>query len=146
MKKFLYLALLLLLSCNRNFKVERVIDGDTIVLQNGERVRYIGIDTPEMKPIEYYAEEATIANRKLVEGKIVRLEFDVERRDIYRRLLAYVFVDTIFVNAWLIKEGYARTYFFSSNLRYKTLFLKLEKEAKDEGRGIWAKELSYLVH
>ncbi len=146
MKKFLCLALLLLISCNRSFKVERVIDGDTIILQNGERVRYIGIDTPEMNPLEYYAWEATVANLKLVEGKIVRLEFDVERRDRYKRLLAYVFVDTIFVNAWLIKEGYARTYFFPPNIRYKTLFLKLEKEAKSEGLGIWAKELSQTIH
>ncbi len=138
MKIFFYLVFLLLLSCNHEFKVRRVIDGDTIVLQNGERVRYIGIDTPEMRPLEYYAEEATVANRKLLEGKTVRLEFDVERRDIYKRLLAYVFVDTIFVNARLVEEGYARTYFFPPNTRYKTLLLKMEKEAKSKERGIWA--------
>ena len=96
-KVFLYLIILLstvsLCSQEAGFtaKVQRVIDGDTIELENGETVRYIGIDTPETKHpekgIEYYGQEAYLANKNLVEGKTVRLEFDVKERDKYGRLL-----------------------------------------------------------
>ena len=114
----LFLFLILAVGCSRGvIKVEKVIDGDTILLKNGERVRYIGIDTPETvhptKPVEYYGKEATQANRRLVENKVVRLEFDVQTRDKYGRLLAYVWVvhhgvDSIFVNAELVRQGYAK--------------------------------------
>ena len=103
-------------------KVARVIDGDTIELENGERVRYIGIDTPETKhpskPVEYYRKEADSANQSLVEGKGVRLEFDIQERDQYGRLLAYVYVDDIFVNAWLVENGYAQVMTIPPNVRY----------------------------
>ena len=120
-------------------RVVRVIDGDTIVLENGEKVRYIGIDTPETKhpskPIAYYGKEATEANRRLVENKTVRLEFDAQERDRYGRLLAYVYVDTIFVNAKLVKQGYAKVSTYPPNVKYQDIFLKLEREARKEGRG-----------
>jgi micrococcal nuclease len=124
--------------------VEKVIDGDTIVLKNGERVRYLGIDAPETRfspfGAEYYGEEAKKRNRELVEGRRVRLEFDVEKRDKYGRLLAYVFVDSIFVNALLLREGYAKLHFIPPNNRYLDLFIKLEKEAKLTNQGLWRRK------
>ena len=96
-KSFLYLLIILttVALCSQEAgytaKVQRAIDGDTIELANGEKVRYIGIDTPETKHpekgVEYYGQEAYLANKNLVEGKEVRLEFDVQERDKYGRLL-----------------------------------------------------------
>ncbi|MCD6156606.1 MAG: thermonuclease family protein [Candidatus Atribacteria bacterium] len=121
--------------------VEEVIDGDTIKLKSGERVRYIGIDTPELKgkdgKPEFYAWEAKEANRKLVEGKKVKLEFDVEKRDRYGRLLAYVYVDGLMVNEWLVANGYARAVVFPPNVKYEEHFRRLEDEAQELGLGIW---------
>lgn len=125
------------------YKVKRVIDGDTIELENGEPVRYIGIDTPETKhpskPLQYYGKEASEANRSLVEGKEVRLEFDVQQRDKYGRLLAYVYVGDTFVNAWLVENGYAQILTIPPNVKYQDKFLELQKKAREEGRGLWAK-------
>lgn len=132
---------LVLCGCKSEFRVAKVIDGDTIELTNGKRVRYIGIDTPERYPPrgpQYYGEEAKEANRMLVEGKKVRLEWDVIKRDKYGRLLAYVFVDTIFVNAELLRFGHAKVYFIPPNVRYRTLFAKLEAEACSTQQGLWA--------
>ena len=125
--------------------VERAVDGDTVVLVGGERVRYIGIDTPELhhpkKPVERYAREAKEFNRRLVEGKKIRLETDVERRDKYGRLLAYVFLeDGRFVNAELIKEGYAQLLTIPPNVRYVDLFTGLQKQARENKRGLWGKK------
>jgi len=125
--------------------VLRVIDGDTIeVAYQGqrERVRYIGINAPEIhhprKGVEYYGQEAQAANRRLVEGKTVRLEFDVQRRDRYGRLLAYVFLpDGTFVNAWLVEHGYAQVMTIPPNVRYQDLFLRLQREAREARRGLW---------
>lgn len=125
--------------------VERVIDGDTVVLVGGEKVRYIGVDTPELqhrpkKKAQPYAKEATEFNRGLVEGKKVRLEMDVERRDKYTRLLAYVYLeDGRFVNAELLKEGYAQLLTIPPNVRYVDLFTGLQKQARDAKRGLWGK-------
>ncbi|MDI3543444.1 MAG: micrococcal nuclease [Candidatus Atribacteria bacterium] len=124
------------------YLVTRVIDGDTIELANGEKVRYIGIDTPELhhpqKDVEYYAQEAYEANRKLVEGKRVRLELDVEERDRYGRILAYVYVDDLMVNEWLVANGYARVATFPPNVKYAERFLQLEREARQAKVGLWA--------
>lgn len=129
-------------SINR-FYVKRVIDGDTIVLANNERVRYIGIDTPEIahpkKPVEWMGKEAAEFNRRLVEHKWVNLEFDVEIRDKYGRLLAYVYIDGVFVNAELVKEGYAKVYTVPPNVKHAELFLKLQREARTANRGLWSK-------
>jgi micrococcal nuclease len=126
------------------FKVERVVDGDTIKLANGERVRYIGIDTPETKhprkPVEYFGKEASAANKKLVEGKKVRLELDVQKRDRYGRLLAYVYVGDIFVNAWLVENGYAQVATYPPNVKYQKMFLKLQNEARASSKGLWQKK------
>ncbi len=106
------------------------------------KVRYIGVDTPEthhpMRGVEPYGMEAAEANRKLVDGKTVRLEFDVEQRDRYGRLLAYVYLeDGTFVNAWLVENGYAMVMTIPPNVKHQALFLKLQREAREAGRGLW---------
>ncbi|MCI0407280.1 MAG: thermonuclease family protein [Acidobacteria bacterium] len=133
---------------NITVKVVRVVDGDTIdvcCLQGKEeRVRYIGVNTPEThhptKGIEYYGREAAAANRRLVEGKTVRLEFDVQLRDPYRRLLAYVYLeDGTFVNAWLVEHGYAQVMTVPPNVKHQDLFLSCQQAAREAGRGLWGK-------
>ena len=117
----------------------RVIDGDTIELLNGERVRYIGIDAPEMRPrAEPWAREATEANREMVEHEMVRLVLDVEERDQYGRLLAYVYVNDTFVNAELVRMGLARVLFYWPNVKHRDHFEELEREAQEARRGIWS--------
>lgn len=124
--------------------VERVIDGDTIVLVGGEKVRYIGVDTPELphpkKRAQPYAKEAMEFNRRLVESQKVRLEMDVERQDKYSRTLAYVFLENgRFVNAELLKEGYAQLLTIPPNVRYVDLFTSLQSQARENKRGLWGK-------
>lgn len=116
--------------------VTRVIDGDTIEIGGGERVRYIGIDTPEVG--EPYYQEATEANRNLVEGRKVRLEKDVEDRDEYGRLLRYVWVNDTMVNAELVRSGYAYSYSYRPNIRYQEYILQAEKEAREQKLGLWS--------
>jgi len=102
------------------FRVIEVIDGDTIVIEGGERVRYIGIDAPEMgPPPEPFAVEAWQTNRELVEGKAVRLERDVSATDRYGRLLCYVYVDATFVNAELVRQGLARARAYHPDTKYQ---------------------------
>jgi micrococcal nuclease len=115
--------------------VVRVIDGDTIELSDGRHVRYLGIDTPELG--EYYAEEATARNIELVEGKIVELQSGKRDEDEYGRLLRYVYVDGIFVNAELVAQGYATAYIFDPNDRYSQVLVQLEQYAKLRKRGLW---------
>lgn len=121
------LLVLILAACVQDATVDviRVVDGDTIVVEidgRRERVRYIGIDTPEMndnrEAILARAREATEANELLVGGKSVRLEFDVQRRDKYGRLLAYVWVDDTLVNEELVRGGFARLLTIPPNVKY----------------------------
>ena len=124
--------------------VKKVIDGDTVELTNGERVRYIGINTPEIahygKAAEYYGKEAKEFNKRLVLGKNIRLEFDEERYDKYSRTLAYVYLeDGTFVNAELVKLGYAKTMPIKPNTRYAELFKQMQNEAKIKRKGVWAR-------
>jgi micrococcal nuclease len=122
-------------------KVVAVLDGDTIVISGGERVRYLGLNTPEThhpdKLPEYCGQEAFEANRRLVAGKTVRLEFDERRRDQYGRLLAYVYVGNLFVNAELIRQGYAQVSTYRENQRHHDEFIRLQKSAIDARRGLW---------
>ena len=125
--------------------VEQVVDGDTIHVRLGarvEKVRYIGINTPEVhhptKGEEPGGREATQVNRRLVEGKRVRLELDVRERDRYGRLLAYVWVGDVMVNAELVRLGYAQVMTIPPNVRHQELLLKLQREAREAGRGLWA--------
>ncbi len=122
--------------------VVRVIDGDTIELEDGRRVRYIGIDTPETvhpeKDVECYGPEATARNRELVEGKNVELQAGVEESDRYGRLLRYVHVDGRFVNALLVAEGYAHASPFGNERRFRQVFAQLEQYSQLRDRGMWA--------
>ena len=126
-----------------NFKVVYIYDGDTVKLSNGEKVRYIGIDTPEMNynnpPAEYFAQEAKEYNAKLVLGKKVKLEFDVVKRDKYGRLLAYVYIDGKHISQDMIERGFAKVLMIPPNLKFADYFLTLQNLAKEEKRGIWSK-------
>ena len=122
----------------------RVVDGDTIDVQLADRVekvRYIGVNTPEIhhpiKGEEPGGREAAEVNRRLVAGRHVRLELDVRTRDRYGRLLAYVWLGDTMVNAELVRRGYAQVMTVPPNVRYQDLFLKLQREARDAGRGLW---------
>ncbi len=120
-------------------RVARVIDGDTVVLGTGEHLRYVGINTPEMNPLQPFAREATEANRKLVEGKTVRLEKDVSETDRYGRLLRYVWVDNTMVNLELVRQGLAEASAYPPDVRYRAIFEAAEAEARLARRGMWAK-------
>jgi len=123
--------------------VKRVVDGDTVELQDGRKVRYIGINTPETvhpnKKVECFGKEASSFNKKLVEGKVVELEKDVSEVDRYGRLLRYVYVNGLFVNEYLVREGYANVSTFPPDVKYKDLFLEAEREARDGSKGFWSK-------
>ncbi len=126
-------------------EVVRVVDGDTIRVRIGERlerVRYIGVNTPEVhhprKGEEPGGREAMAVNRELIAGKHVRLELDVQDRDRYGRLLAYVWRDRVMVNAELVRRGFAQVMTIPPNVRYQQLFLRLQREARESGRGLWA--------
>ena len=125
----------------------RVIDGDTILLTGGERVRLIGVDTPEIanphrpekKFGEEFAKEASAFTERLAEGKPVRLEFGREREDVYGRTLAYVYLeDGTLLNAALIRQGFGTAY-TRYPFRFEEEFIRLEKEARQNGRGMWAR-------
>ena len=117
------------------FLVTRVIDGDTIELSNGDRVRYIGIDTPE-KDICYF-QEASQKNSELVLNKQVKLEKDVSETDRYGRLLRYVYIDNIFVNELLVREGYANASSYPPDVKYQEVFTLAEQEARTHAKGLW---------
>lgn len=120
--------------------VTQVIDGDTIIIEGGYRVRYIGIDAPEVYPRpEAYGIQAWQANRELVEGKRIHLERDISETDKYGRLLRYVYVDGIFVNAELVGQGLAQAKAYPPDTKYQGYLEKLEQEARKAERGIWAK-------
>lgn len=119
--------------------VFRVIDGDTVELSSGERVRYIGIDTSELFPEpQCGAEAAAELNRYLVEGKEVELLPGLENRDRFGRLLRYVFAENVFVNAQLVREGLARAQGFHPDERFRQVLVQLAVDAKTAGRGFWA--------
>ena len=121
-------------------RVIQVVDGDTVVIEGGQRVRYIGIDTPELgPPAEPFAIEARQANRVLVEGKEVRLEKDASETDRYGRLLRYVYVDGTFVNAELVRQGLAHARDYPPDTRRQDTLNEMEDEARQAGRGIWAR-------
>lgn len=125
------------------YRVADVIDGDTIAIDDvkGTRVRYIGIDTPEIarqdSPGDPFSEEAREFNDELVRGKTVRLEYDTERYDVYGRLLAYVFTNGVSVNEQLLRSGLATPLFIEPNVKYMDAFTRAAEEAKKEKRGIW---------
>ena len=126
--------------------VQQVIDGDTVQLGDGQMVRYIGIDAPEVRrhvggewvmDPEPFAQAATEANRQLVEGQRVRLEYDAQTHDRYGRLLAYVYVGEQMVNEALVADGYAHVLTIPPNVRYAEQFRLLANEARRARRGLW---------
>jgi len=117
--------------------VSRVIDGDTIELVDGRRVRYLGIDTPELG--EFYGAEASARNRELVEGKVVELQRGKRDIDEFGRLLRYVYVNGVFVNAELVAQGYATAYIFDPDERYSQILVQLEQYAQMRKQGLWEK-------
>ena len=119
-------------------RVIEVIDGDTIKLENGEKVRYIGVNTPEIKEEECFASEAKRKNEELVKGKIVKFKKDVSEKDSYGRLLRYVYQDDLFVNLFLVKEGFAVSFPWPPDLKYVDLLNQAEQKAKEENKGLWS--------
>ena len=128
-------------------RVARVIDGDTIEIADGRLVRYLGIDAPELRrrvggrwveQPDPFGREATALNRRLVEGRTVRLEYDVRTHDRYGRLLAHVYVGSESVNATLLKEGAARVRIIPPNVRYADEFRRFAAEARRQRRGLWS--------
>jgi micrococcal nuclease len=124
--------------------VVEVVDGDTIhvaIAGREESVRYIGIDTPESaipgeRP-ECFGKRAAGLNRELVHGERVTLVFGDERRDHYGRMLAYVYVGERFVNAEIVRRGYAHTLAIAPNTDFADRFGELEQAAANAGRGLW---------
>lgn len=122
-------------------KVTKVIDGDTIEIEGGQRVRYIGIDTPETvhpsKPVECYGKEASDENKELVLGKEVKLEKDVSETDKYGRLLRYVWLGDMMVNEHLVREGYAQSSTYPPDVKYQDRFIEAQRKARGEKKGLW---------
>ena len=138
--------------------IERIVDGDTLVVRITSRsqgpglgdafigrsypVRLIGIDTPESvdprRPVECFGREAGYATSALVDGRTVRLVKDVEEADRYGRLLRYVYMEAEMVNARLVANGYALAYTYPPNVRHAELFVRLEREARADERGLWS--------
>jgi micrococcal nuclease len=135
---FLSALLLLPVACKQpanTVTVVRVIDGDTIVIEGGYHVRYIGIDSPESD--ELYYSEAKQMNTDLIAGRQVRLESDISDKDKYGRLLRYVFVDDIFVNAEMVRRGCAWSSAFPPDIKYQVYLEAMEKEARELKCGFW---------
>ncbi len=122
--------------------VHWVIDGDTFELKNGQRIRLIGVDSPEYQPWkrkpEFYGKEASLYLRHLLNKKKVRLQKDAQAKDNYGRTLAYVYLENgEFVNLLLVQKGYAKAKNYPPNNRYRDLLKKAQQEAKQNKRGLW---------
>lgn len=128
--------------------VERVVDGDTIILEDGRTIRYLNIDTPESvkpnTPVQCYAKEASAINRELVDKRTIYIKYDEQERDRYGRELRFIFLkaeDTSdiekSVNAYLVEMGFARSMIYKPNDTYENDFYTLERQAKRNNIGIW---------
>src|SRR3990167_7168568 len=125
--------------------VKRAIDGDTVELENGEKVRYIGIDTPETldprKPVQCFGKNASAKNKELVEGKPVWLVKDITDKDKYGRLLRYVYLgdptqeSSTFVNLELVKQGFAHSYSYPPDIKFQEEFIQAERVARETKLG-----------
>ncbi len=132
-------------------KVLRVVDGDTIEVEysgQARRLRYIGVNTPETvdprRPVQCFGKEASNENKRLLEGKPVFLEKDVSETDKFGRLLRYVFLKlddgtTLFVNDYLVREGFAQVDTFPPDVKYRERFVAAQKEARENNKGLWAR-------
>lgn len=127
--------------------VTKVIDGDTVELENRQRVRLIGIDTPETKDprrsVQCFGKEASKETKKLLEGKVVILQKDVSETDKYNRLLRYIFLPTaqgyLFVNDYLVREGFAKALTYPPDVKYNEQFREAERFAREGNRGLWGR-------
>lgn len=158
MNKTLHMILLAILVCSCKstgkevtifefMKVTKVVDGDTFWADDGSekgvKIRLIGVDAPETrntgrKVIGFYGQQSKEYLTKLLSGNKVRLEYDIDREDQYNRTLAYVYLcDGTFVNAELLKRGYALVMTIPPNVKYADRFLKLERRARINNRGLW---------
>jgi micrococcal nuclease len=121
------------------YKIKRIIDGDTIVLSDNTIIRYIGIDCPELNTPN--GKIVKHINDSILTGKILKITYDKSRYDRYGRTLGYVYTvantDTVFINAWLIQYGYAVVMTLPPNVKYQSLFSNLEYQAKINHRGFW---------
>jgi micrococcal nuclease len=122
-------------------QVKRIIDGDTIELTDGRKVRYIGVDTPETKhptkEQQCYGQAASEKNKELVEGKTVKLEKDVSETDRYGRLLRYVWVDDQLINLVLVRDGFAIASSYPPDVAKQEIFRDAEKTAREKNVGLW---------
>jgi micrococcal nuclease len=133
--------------------VIRVVDGDTFWAydrsHNRIKIRLIGVDAPEsrnsgQKKTAYYGQQSKAFLEKLIANKEVRLEYDIGRKDQYSRTLAYVYLtDGTFINAELIKKGYAMVMTVPPNVRYAKIFLNLERKARKKNKGLWNEKQSH---
>ena len=124
------------------YEVIRVIDGDTVELKNGERLRYNDIDTPETvhpsKPVECYGPEASAKNKELVEGETILVELGNPEKDRYGRLLGYVYIDDLFVNAELVRGGYAEVNSYGNPGSKIAELINIERDSKLKSTGLWS--------
>lgn len=120
---------------NRKIFVAKVLDGDTVETNTGEKIRYLGINSPEKG--QPFANEATKLNQDLALGKEINLEFDVQTKDRYGRTLAYVYAGDIFINLEIIKNGLAVLETIQPNVKYQDKFVKTQIEARNKCLGIW---------
>lgn len=138
----LFLVLASTLAAQEYYRVERVVDGDTIILEGIGSVQLIGVDIPETvhptRPVERFGREASAFTKSMAEGKRIRLEYDQDRKDRYDRTLAYAYLeDGTFLNAEIVRQGYGHAY-TQFPFKYMEEFRYLEREAKEAGRGLWA--------
>lgn len=128
--------------------VTKVVDGDTIIIEGNQTVRFIGIDTPETvdprRPVGCFGKEASNETKNLLNEKEVILQKDVSETDKYGRLLRYVFLPLengtiLFVNDYLVREGFATVYTYPPDVKYNEQFRQAEREAKENKRGLWGR-------
>lgn len=128
--------------------VTKVVDGDTIVVNNTITVRFVGIDTPETvdprRPVGCFGKEASNETKKLLTGKTVVLEKDISETDKYGRLLRFIYLplsdgQTLFVNDYLVREGFAKAKTYKPDVKFEQKFLEAEKQAKENNKGLWGK-------
>ena len=126
-----------------NMVITRVVDGDTVEIENGGKVRYIGVDTPETKDprkgVECFGIEAYEFNKSLVEGKAATLEKDVSDKDKYGRLLRYVWIEETLINEELVKQGFGSVATYPPDVKYYQRLLDAQNYAKDNQLGLWKK-------
>lgn len=131
-------------------QVAKAVDGDTIELTTGEKVRYVGIDTPETKHptkgVQCFGREASARNKELVEGKQILMEKDVSNTDHYGRLLRYIYLpnpeathEALFINEYLVEQGYAQALTYPPDVKYNKIMIAAQKKAQKEKNGLWSK-------